>query len=123
MAKKKTAGKDPSDCVRDNFRMRDGGDVEIPVNSKSSTDDFHLDRSTLGTHTEYDPTIGKYGECVQKQNHVKQHARETMGDLRRVPASKEGTEISDPCNRGFRAATQRHTKPCNMAVPTPFTRG
>lgn len=121
--KKKPQGCDPSDMVHDNFRMRDGGDVEIPMNSKSSTDNFHLDRSTLGTHTEWDPTKDEYGDYVEVQNHVKQHARDSMGDLRRVPASREGTAHVDRCNRGFRAATARHTKPCNQEVPTGPSRG
>lgn len=120
MARKKRSNMpEPSDQVHDNYRMRDGGDVQIPMNSKSSTDNFHLDRSTLGTHTEWDPDKGEYGGVVEVQNHIKQHARDSMGDLRRVPASREGTEVMDACNRGFRVATGRHVKPCDTAVPVP----
>jgi hypothetical protein len=103
MAKKKSTGRDPSDCVHDTYRSQDAGVVRVPMNTKSSTDDIHLNRSTLGTHMRYDPATGSFG---QDSNHVKQMARDSMGDLKRSPASREGTR--DRERRGFKCATGRH---------------
>ena len=106
MAKK--SQRDPSDCVHDEFRERNAGVVDVPMNSKRSTSNFYLDRSTLGTHDEYrpDPKSPFGGKYVTEQNHIKQMARDSMGDLKRSPASREGTR--DREQRGFRCATGRH---------------
>ena len=67
----------PSDQVHDEFRMRNAGLVEVPMNSKSSTDNFHVDRSRLGTHGEY--TGNGFS---QVPNHIKEAARRNVGDLK-----------------------------------------
>ena len=74
----------PSDCVRDEFRMRNAGLVEAPFNSKSSTDNFHVDRSRLGTHEEYVPSSkpNEFGRYEKVSNHIKESARRNMGDLK-----------------------------------------
>ena len=112
MAKK--SQRDPSDCVHDEFRERNAGVVDVPVNSKRSTSNFYLDRSTLGTHVSgYDKNF----KPVTEQNHIKQMARDSMGDLKRSPASREGTR--DREQRGFRCATGRHgAGQCNCVAPT-----
>ena len=120
MAKKKT--KDPSDLCMDEFRMRNAGVVEVPMNSKRSTGNFYLDRSTLGTHEEFEPSSdpNKFGKYVEKQNHMKQMARDSMGELRRVPASREGTEGQR--NQGFRNVTGKHGA-SGCCVPTSSLKG
>ena len=67
----------PSDCVHDEYRMRNAGKVEVPMNSKSSTDNFHVDRSRLGTHGEF--TERGY---EQVPNHIKEKARRNIGELK-----------------------------------------
>ena len=108
MAKKKT--KDPSDLCLDEFRMQNAGVVEVPMNTKRSTSYFYVDRSTLGTHTEFEPSTDPKepwdGKYVEKQNHIKQNARDFMGEIRAVPASREGTEGQR--NQGFRNVTGKH---------------
>ena len=47
----------PSNRVTDVFRRKNYGKVDASANSKSATDDFHIDRSRLGTHEEYNPSI------------------------------------------------------------------
>lgn len=67
----------PSDCVHDEYRMRNAGKVEAPFNSKSSTDNFHVDRSRLGTHPEWDANGYK-----EVPNHIKENARRNVGGLK-----------------------------------------
>ena len=125
MAKRSNSGPDPSDCVHDEYRERNAGVVDVPMNSKRSTGNFYLNRSTLGTHTEYEPSTNPKkpwdGKYVEKQNHMKQHTRDTMGDLHRSPASREGTR--DRENRGFRCATGRHGAGQCDCVPSSVGRG
>jgi hypothetical protein len=111
MAKK--TQRDPSDCVRDEFRERNAGVVDVPMNDKRSTSNFYVDRSTLGTHvTGYDKNF----KPTTEENHIKQMARDSMGDIRHSPASKAGQH--DRENRGFRCATGRHgAGQCNCAAP------
>jgi hypothetical protein len=90
------------------------------MNDKRSTSNFYVDRSTLGTHEEYRPSTDPKkpwdGKYVTEQNHIKQTARDTMGDLHRSPASREGQR--DREKRGFRCATGRHgAGQCNCAAP------
>lgn len=75
MAKKPVIS--PSDRVHDEFRMRNAGLVDAPFNSKSSTDNFHVDRSRLGTHTEY--TGNGFSQVT---NHIKEAARRNIGELK-----------------------------------------
>ena len=110
---------DPSDMVHDTYRNRNAGVVDVPMNTKRSTSNFYLNRSTLGTHEVWDPTLGKFGGVRVEQNHIKQHARETMGELKHCSSSKEGNELYDPSRRGFREVTRKHGRPNTMSVPTP----
>lgn len=67
----------PSDQVHDTYRERNAGLVNVPMNSKSSTDNFHVDRSRLGTHGEWE------GEGYrQVPNHIKEKARREIGELK-----------------------------------------
>jgi len=112
---KKNNSKDPSDMVHDNYRERNAGVVDVPMNSKRSTSEFYVNRSTLGTHVVgYD--WKKNGAPITEQNHIKQQARDTMGDLHRSPASREGQR--DREKRGFRCATGRHGAGECSCVPT-----
>ena len=113
MAKKKQE-RDPSDCVHGTYRERNAGVVDVPMNDHRSTSNFYVDRSTLGTHvTGYDKNF----KPVTEQNHIKQMARDGMGDLHGSPASKAGQR--DREERGFRCATGRHgAGQCNCVAPS-----
>lgn len=70
----------------DVFRPRNAGKVTIPVNAKPTQDQFHLDRSRLGVHEEWDETApndwGGKGKMVTVQNDVLQNAVASCGDIR-----------------------------------------
>ena len=76
----------PSNKVHDTFRYKNSGKTEIFTNSKPATDNFHVDRSRLGTHDEYDPDVkndwGGMGKFVPKPNDIRLNAVSAMGDLR-----------------------------------------
>jgi hypothetical protein len=111
MAKKKIE-RDPSDCVHDTFRMRNAGVVDVPMNSKRSTDNYYVDRAQLGTHAVYNPETGKATEC---QNHIKQNARMQMGELKFRSSNKS----ADKQRQGFCDLAVRHDRPkMGMSIPS-----
>lgn len=77
---------------RDTFRRRGAGNVSIPVNSKPMDDSFHVDRSRLGTHEEYDPDApnewGGKGKYVETPNDIRRNAVAHAGDLRALSSNK-----------------------------------
>lgn len=97
----------PSNKVHDNFRRRSIGDgATMPTNSKSYCDNFHVDRSRLGVHEEYDSETkndwGGKGRFVEVPNDIRRNAVSAMGDLRakssnRNPDQEAQTTGSGPC--------------------------
>ena len=80
------AKKQIDNCVHDTFRPRSiGFNRTVQTNSKPAQDNFHLDRSRLGTHEEYDPEVpnewGGKGKYVKKPNDVQLNAIGAMGDI------------------------------------------
>lgn len=104
---------EPSDHVCDTFRERNGGKVDIPVNSKPANDNYHLDQSRLGMHEEWDGTVkndwGGTGKFVPVRNDVRRNAIAAMGDLR---ARSSNTVIDAPSN-------DTKTGPCCPSVTYP----
>src|ERR1700676_526954 len=96
----------PSERVHDNFRSKSFGKVNAPANDKPATDNFYLDRSRLGVHSEWDETApndwGGKGKMVEVSNDIRLNAIGAMGDLRAKasyrntdnPSSETGT---GPC--------------------------
>lgn len=75
-----------TNCIHDTFRPRSiGFGKTIPVNSKPTQDNFHVDRSRLGVHEEYDPEVpndwGGKGKYVSKPNDIQMNALGAMGDI------------------------------------------
>ena len=72
-------------CIHDRFRSRNAGNVSIPVNSRPATDSFHVDRSRLGVHQEWDENApnewGGKGKYVEEPNDIRLNAISAMGDL------------------------------------------
>jgi hypothetical protein len=62
----------PSEQVHDTFRRRSYGKIDAPTNSKPMDDSFHVDRSRLGVHSEWDETApnewGGKGKVVEVSN-------------------------------------------------------
>lgn len=97
----------PSEQVRDTFRTRNAGNVEIQNNSKPATDNFHIDRARLGVHEEYDPDVpndwGGKGKVVPKTNSIMDNVRGAMGgcgavsSFRSVHDPKDPTCTESPC--------------------------
>jgi len=72
--------------VHDTFRPKSiGFGKTVQTNSKPAQDDFHLDRSRLGTHDEWDENApndwGGKGKYVPKKNDVLLNALGAMGDI------------------------------------------
>ena len=88
MAKKSKPQRDPSDCVHDIYRSKNAGVVNVPMNDKPYDDNFHLDRSTLGTHPEWNPTKGKYGQYVEVEEDILKNVRSQMGELKHRSSSR-----------------------------------
>lgn len=96
----------PNNRVHDTFRSRNAGNVSIPVNSKPLDDSFHIDRSRLGTHEEYDPEAksdwGGKGKYVPVANDIRLNAIASMGDIRAKSSSRsldqdESNTGTGPC--------------------------
>jgi len=90
----------PSDRVHDVFRRKSGGKVDISTNSKSATDNFHIDRARLGTHEEYDPAEpnewGGTGKYVQKPNSIMDNCRGAMGGIGYKSSYRSVHEPAEP---------------------------
>lgn len=75
----------PSSKVRDTFRKKPAGLVEAEFNDKPYCDNYHMDRSRLGTHSEWDPEAenewGGKGATVEVPNNVRLNAMSAMGDI------------------------------------------
>lgn len=86
--------------ISDEFRERSGGKIRIPVNSKPATDNFHVDRSRLGTHEEYDPTVkndwGGTGKYVEHENSIMDNVRGAMGGLAAHASYRSVHEPNEP---------------------------
>jgi hypothetical protein len=103
----------PSNRVTDVFRRKNYGKVDAPANSKAATSDFFIDRSRLGTHEEYDPSVanewGGTGRYIQKPNSIMDNVRGAMGGIgykssyRSVhePAEPTSTEGPGCCSTPF----------------------
>jgi hypothetical protein len=93
---------DPSNKVHDQFRSRSAGVVRVPSNSKPANDDFHIDRSRLGVHEEYDPEAkndwGGTGRFVERQNSITDNARASAGDIRACASYKNVHDPEKPTN-------------------------
>lgn len=88
----------PSEQVHDTFRPRSiGFDSTMPFNSKPATDNFHVDRSRLGVHDEYDPEApndwGGKGKTVEVPNSIMDNIRGAMGGL---GARSSFKKVEDP---------------------------
>ena len=98
--------------IHDQFRRRSFGKVDAPSNSKPMDDDFHVDRSRLGVHDEYDPEAandwGGHGKFVPVANNIRLNAIGAMGDIRAKSSNVSPDAPSD--NTG--------TGPC--CVPSPY---
>lgn len=97
---------EPSEKVHDTVRKVSAGKVDIPTNSKPYNDNFHIDRSRLGEHYEYDPEAkndyGGKGNHVRVPNSIRRNAIGSMGDLRARATYKDETQPgnntgSEPC--------------------------
>jgi hypothetical protein len=90
----------PSERVKDTFRSRNYGKVQVPTNSKPATDSFHVDRSRLGVHDEYDPEApndwGGKGKYVPVQNSIMDNVRGAMGGIGARSSFKSVHEPADP---------------------------
>jgi hypothetical protein len=75
----------PSERVHDVFRRKSGGKVSMSTNSKPATDNFHIDRSRLGVHEEYDPDVpndwGGTGKYVEAPNSIMDNVRGAVGGI------------------------------------------
>lgn len=76
----------PSERVHDEFRSRSiGKGGTAPFNSKPATDNFHVDRSRLGHHDEWDPDAkndyGGTGKYVPVHNSIMDNVRGAMGGI------------------------------------------
>lgn len=95
---------DPTDKVHDEFRSRSIGSRIAPFNSKPATDNFHIDRSRLGVHDEWDETVknewGGMGKIVTKPNSIMDNVRAGMGDLHHCSSSKNKDAPAEPTNGG-----------------------
>ena len=90
----------PSERVRDVFRKRDYGKIQCPENSKPATDDFHVDRSRLGMHEEYDPEApndwGGKGRYVPVHNSIMDNVRGAMGGIGARSSFRSVHEPAEP---------------------------
>lgn len=104
---------EPSERVHDVFRRKSFGKVDMDANSKPATDDFHIDRSRLGVHDEYDPEApndwGGKGKFVPKPNDIRLNVISSMGDLRRKSSY---ASVDGPSN-------DTGTGPCCIPAPYP----
>lgn len=86
--------------VHDVFRRRPYGNVEAPANSKPATDNFHIDRSRLGVHDEFDPEEpndwGGKGKYVPKPNSIMDNVRGAMGGIGYRSSYKSVHEPAEP---------------------------
>lgn len=90
----------PSERVHDVYRRKNGGKVDMSTNSKPGFDNFHVDRSRLGVHEEYDREApndwGGKGKFVEKPNNIRLNAVAGMGDIRFKSSNRNpGNEQSD----------------------------
>jgi hypothetical protein len=110
----------PSERVHDNFRSRNYGKVEAPDNTKPATDNFHIDRSRLGVHDEYDPEApnewGGTGKYVPVPNDIRLNALSAMGDLRAKSSNASVDAESDETGAGPRCILS----PCPPAGTNPI---
>ena len=106
---------EPSERTGGVFRRKSGGKVDISSNSHPATDSFHIDRSRLGTHEEYDPSVanewGGTGKYVQKPNSVMDNARGAMGGIGYKSSYRSVHEPAEPTNTEG-----------SCCAPTPFGR-
>jgi hypothetical protein len=90
----------PSNRVSDTFRNRNYGKIEAPQNTKSATDNFHIDRSRLGVHDEFDPEVandwGGKGKYVLKPNSIMDNVRGAMGGIGARSSYKSVHEPAEP---------------------------
>lgn len=86
--------------VHDTFRRRNAGKVEAPFNSKPATDDFHVDRSRLGFHEEWDPEArsdyGGKGKYVPVANSIMDNVRGAMGGIGAHASFRSVHELAEP---------------------------
>jgi len=86
--------------ISDTFRSRSGGKVSIPTNSKPYDDSYHLDRSRLGVHQEWDPDAknewGGTGKMVEKPNDIRLNAIGAMGDIRAKSSNRQADSETNP---------------------------
>jgi hypothetical protein len=98
--------------IHDEFRRKSFGKVDAPANSKPYDDNFHVDRSRLGVHSEYDDKApnewGGKGKMVEVSNDIRLNAIGAMGDLR-AKSSNRYTE---------NPTSETGTGPC--CIPTPY---
>lgn len=105
----------PSNRVHDTFRRRNYGKVDAPDNTKSATDNFHIDRSRLGVHDEYDPDApndwGGKGRYVPAPNSIMDNVRGSMGGIGACSSYKNVNDPAEP--------TKTEGECC---VPSPYGR-
>lgn len=93
---------DPTEKVHDEFRPRSIGSRTAPFNSKQATTNFYQDRSRLGVHEEFDPTVpndwGGKGKYVTRQNSIMDNVRAGMGDLGHCSSNKHRDAPAEPTN-------------------------
>lgn len=111
--------KDPSDMVSDVFRPRDAGDVEVPMNSKSATSDFYVDRSRIGTHEEWEPSKNpmKPGRIVQVKDSIMDNARASIGAMGAKGSFADRGKLADKPVRSNGCGV-----PCGASSRNPLTK-
>ena len=113
----------PSNKVHDTFRYKSGGKTEICTNSKPATDNFHVDRSRLGTHDEYDPDVkndwGGMGKYVPKPNSIMDNVRGAMGGIGYRSSFKS---VHDPAEPTQTQGTCRPPSIYGPCASNPLTR-
>lgn len=98
--------------IHDKFRPRNAGAIDIPVNAKPTEDSFHVDRSRLGVHSEWNDTApndwGGKGKTVEVSNNIRLNALAHMGDLRGKSSYRN---VNNP-------ESETGTGPC--CIPSPY---
>lgn len=89
--------------IGDTFRPRSiGHGKTMPFNSKPATDNFHVDRSQLGEHEEWDDNApnewGGRGKTVPVKNSIMDNVRGAMGGIAAKSSSKCHESNECPAN-------------------------